>query len=116
MIRATSDDPHSDAVLMVPACKRVHHVELFLRVEVVDGALAIREEALITQLDVHLAPPHFVGECPPPCRFVDDALVAWAATGLRPGRDGKCARVRDERSFLRAESLLVEPSGRRVMQ
>ena len=48
----------------------------FLRVEVVDGALAVREEGLVTQLDVHLPPPNFIGECPPPYRLVDDALVS----------------------------------------
>merc|ERR1719159_1163419 len=116
MVRAAANDPNPDAVLMIPTCEGVNDIELVLRVEVVDGALAVREEGLVTQLDVHLPPPNFIGECPPPYRLVDDALVSRTAASLRSRRDRKCTRVRDERALLGTKSLFVETSGGRVVQ
>mmetsp|Transcript_41482 Transcript_41482/g.115795 ORF Transcript_41482/g.115795 Transcript_41482/m.115795 type:complete len:303 (-) Transcript_41482:473-1381(-) len=51
---------HWHSIVLVPAAEAVDHVQAIAGVQVVDSALAVRQEGVLCQLDVHLAPPHVV--------------------------------------------------------
>jgi hypothetical protein len=57
VVGAAADDADLDAVLGIPAREAVHDVEALAGAEVVDGALAVDEEAVLGLGDVDGAPP-----------------------------------------------------------
>mmetsp|Transcript_101182 Transcript_101182/g.283640 ORF Transcript_101182/g.283640 Transcript_101182/m.283640 type:complete len:405 (+) Transcript_101182:370-1584(+) len=71
VVRAGSDHPHGNPVLLVPAAIPVDDVEPLASVQVVDSTLAVGQEGLVVELDVDLPPPDVVSG-----GFLkDDALV-----------------------------------------
>mmetsp|Transcript_58419 Transcript_58419/g.153834 ORF Transcript_58419/g.153834 Transcript_58419/m.153834 type:complete len:661 (+) Transcript_58419:301-2283(+) len=111
VVRAGRDDAHRDAVVLVPATPAVDDVEALPRVQVVDSPLPVREEGLVLQLDVDLAPPDVVGGS----LLEHDALVERGAARLLAALHGQGARGDDGAALLVLQRLLVEDAGGRVV-
>mmetsp|Transcript_61827 Transcript_61827/g.191540 ORF Transcript_61827/g.191540 Transcript_61827/m.191540 type:complete len:307 (-) Transcript_61827:92-1012(-) len=103
--------PDRHTVVLVPTTKTVHDVELLLQVQVVHRTLAVRQEGLVLQLHVDLAPPDVI------CGGLleDDALVKRRPASLLAAlhRDG--ARGDNGTPRLVLQCLLVEDARRRVV-
>mmetsp|Transcript_61828 Transcript_61828/g.191547 ORF Transcript_61828/g.191547 Transcript_61828/m.191547 type:complete len:276 (-) Transcript_61828:180-1007(-) len=111
MVGARGDHPYGHAVALLPAAEAVDDVELLLQVQVVHRALAVRQEGLVLQLHVHLAPPDVVGRG----LLEDDALVQRRPARLLAALDGDGPGGDDGAPGLVLQRLLVEDARRGVV-
>mmetsp|Transcript_61821 Transcript_61821/g.191515 ORF Transcript_61821/g.191515 Transcript_61821/m.191515 type:complete len:276 (-) Transcript_61821:180-1007(-) len=103
--------PDRHTVVLVPTTKTVHDVELLLQVQVVHRTLAVRQEGLVLQLHVDLAPPDVI------CGGLleDDALVQRRPARLLAALDGDGPGGDDGAPGLVLQRLLVEDARRGVV-
>ena len=109
VVRPGADDADLDAIARVPAGETIDDVKLLASVQIIDGALAVDDEYLLVELDVHRPPPNAVATI----GVIDDAFIHRAAAGFFAGADDQRAAVGDG-GVLQDDRVFIERRGGRV--
>ena len=89
MVSPRANHAHFDPIARIPTGESVDHVQLLARVQIIDRALAVDDEHLLVELDVHRAPPNRAAAV----GMIDNALIERTAAGFLAGANDQRAAV-----------------------